>query len=624
MLALGVVLAVVGPAHAAPLDSDITYQGELNLNGSPVNDTADFRFQLFNDAAAGMARSGQVPAANVQVVDGVFTANIDFGFDVFHNDEQLFMEIQVRSPAGAGVFTTLMPRQPITPSPFAVAARRGFVPWIVQTPASTNSVTIDPNSSLMQDMTRAGVSVASIEQSGPTGGGVFRATNEETGFLTAFWGTSFGDQSGFAALGAKDFSGEANSPIVLEADPDNNGANGVFEGSIRLRSIGTGGTGGSLLVRNNDGATTLDARGGASGAGASLNLLDPADGSSILIIEPNSGTEGTDIFGFSPAGDEQYRLEPDNNTDGGGYLLIDSGTQTFNSFQVDGNSGDSGSPSLLMFGASNFFVNGALMGNASVQMPGDAVASAEVLDEPGVASAQAGSVALTTTLSSILSRSITVPAAGFVIAFAQGDIAISHVTGIGSVMTWGVNDTAGVIPINGDIQVQLPSGAATGIYDVPASAHALFEVTAGVHTFHFNAREGGAEGTMFDVQLTLLYVPTAYGTVEPSVALSGLQGDGDDAPSFMPLTAEEIALERAHGEAFGQFRVQQELAAMKAEIEALKAMLKNDPNMQPQARPAPRPAAIQQGDQLGSNANHAEEPAPVDQQAPAAEAPMNK
>lgn len=112
----------LGTASAAPLGTAITYQGALRLDGSLVNDTADFQFRLFDAATGGTAVSSVVPVNSVDVVEGLFTVSIDFGSSAFNGDAR-WMEILVRSPAGSGAFTTLNPRQALTAAPYALKAR---------------------------------------------------------------------------------------------------------------------------------------------------------------------------------------------------------------------------------------------------------------------------------------------------------------------------------------------------------------------------------------------------------------------------------------------------------------------------------------------------------------------
>ncbi|HYF61722.1 MAG TPA: hypothetical protein VD886_02845, partial [Herpetosiphonaceae bacterium] len=76
----------------------------------------DFRFKLYDEAAAGVQVGPTITQTGVLVTDGLFTVALDFG-EVF-DGTALYLEIAV-GPAGSGDHTTLSPRQPLTPTPYA-------------------------------------------------------------------------------------------------------------------------------------------------------------------------------------------------------------------------------------------------------------------------------------------------------------------------------------------------------------------------------------------------------------------------------------------------------------------------------------------------------------------------
>lgn len=96
--------------------SSFTYQGELKDSGGLANGTYDLSFKLFNSLNA---QVGSTLLANgVNVTDGKFTVNLDFG-DVFAG-QALSLEMAVR-PTGGGVYVTLAPRQDLAGTPYAQA-----------------------------------------------------------------------------------------------------------------------------------------------------------------------------------------------------------------------------------------------------------------------------------------------------------------------------------------------------------------------------------------------------------------------------------------------------------------------------------------------------------------------
>ena len=100
-----------------------TYQGILKDDGSNVEDTADFVFTQWDAAENGSQVGTPVFVNSVEVVDGLFSVELDFGATPYGADEARWLEIQVRSPAGQGEFETLSPRQRITPTPYSLATR---------------------------------------------------------------------------------------------------------------------------------------------------------------------------------------------------------------------------------------------------------------------------------------------------------------------------------------------------------------------------------------------------------------------------------------------------------------------------------------------------------------------
>ena len=117
--------SAMGVAPIAPLTvagSGFTYQGRLLNGGSPVTGNHDFTFKLFTASAGGVQAATTLTVTNQLVTNGIFTVPLDFGNTAFLGDAR-WLEIAVR-PASTGSFTTLSPRQAITPAPYALSA-----PW---------------------------------------------------------------------------------------------------------------------------------------------------------------------------------------------------------------------------------------------------------------------------------------------------------------------------------------------------------------------------------------------------------------------------------------------------------------------------------------------------------------
>ena len=121
--AILLIMLVAAPtlASAAPLGTGFTYQGELQASGAPANGDFDFQFELFDVASGGTIVGSAVLIDNVTVNDGVFSIELDFGTSPFAGD-QIWLEIGVRDGTSVGGYTGLLPRQKLTPAPYALHA----------------------------------------------------------------------------------------------------------------------------------------------------------------------------------------------------------------------------------------------------------------------------------------------------------------------------------------------------------------------------------------------------------------------------------------------------------------------------------------------------------------------
>ena len=61
-----------------------------------------------------------------------------------------------------------------------------------------------------------------------------------------------------------------------------------------------------------------------------------------------------------------------------------------------------------------------------------------------------------------------------------------------------------------------PTGAATGYYFIPATCHGLYyQPSAGTYTYYLLGQEGTGAYACYENQLSLVYLPTMYGSVQP-------------------------------------------------------------------------------------------------------------
>ncbi len=214
-------------------------------------------------------------------------------------------------------------------------------------------------------------------------------------------------------------------------------------------------------------------------------------------------------------------------------------------------------------------------------LPTNAISASEMLNEPGVAgNGTVTSATLVVAPHPIAARTITIPTSGYVLAMGTAQADIIHTNGTASVSFWGVNNRASAFLDNHALTISIPSVAPGSLnpYRQPVTVQALFGVPAGANTFYFLAA-GFGDVRATEVQLTLLFFPTAYGTV------TGATGAGEaHAPDeeVFPVSRAELSdglaesPEQRGGDAVGGEReLSGLLAQMEARIASLEQQLAN-------------------------------------------------
>src|SRR5438445_1173395 len=162
-LSSGLIVALfilAGALRAAPLTTAFTYQGRLLDKGELATGSYDLHFTLYSGSSGGSQIGSALTNTSVGISNGLFTATLDFGGGIFDGTDY-WLEIGVRTNGSLAAFTPLVPRQPLTASPYALYA---------------------PNSGLASGVTANAVAGASIQNGAVTaakiaGGQVVKSLN---------------------------------------------------------------------------------------------------------------------------------------------------------------------------------------------------------------------------------------------------------------------------------------------------------------------------------------------------------------------------------------------------------------------------------------------------------------
>ncbi|MEK6677518.1 MAG: hypothetical protein AABZ47_17930, partial [Planctomycetota bacterium] len=233
-----------------------TYQGQLKNDGVPLNGAADFRFTLWNDAVGGVPIGVSQFRNNHAVTAGLFAVELDFGQSAFDGSSR-WLEIAVRVPPGAGDYTPINPRQPMSPTPyalFALSAASLQLPFAGSANSPSNAV----------DVTNAGIGKAAAFAT--TSGSNHVATVE-------------GLQGGLGQCGHFHISNPANTEEAMAASSVGSGA------AVLGFATGSGPAGEFQITSASNASNALIASTSGTGRVASFTSNNTASNSPTVYAE---------------------------------------------------------------------------------------------------------------------------------------------------------------------------------------------------------------------------------------------------------------------------------------------------------------------------------------------------
>ena len=306
------LLLFAGVTSASAQGTAFTYQGQLQNNGSPASGAYSLTFTLFNTNTGGATIAGPATNNGVIVSNGLFTVLINFGSGVFTGASN-WLQIGVATN-GVSTFTTLMPRQQLTPTPYAIMAN-----------SASNLLGALPAAQLSGTIPLAQLP------------GAVLTNNESSVTLTNL--TLNGALNLPATTAGPDiiYSGAA---LLLYSDGNGNFFSGQGAGNLTMSGVGNTAIGNSAFVGNTSGngnaAVGYEALGNnTSGNGNTANgysaLLHNTNGSDNTAMGGNAlaaNTSGSDntANGF-------YALVNNtsgNNNTANGYEALENNTSSFN------------------------------------------------------------------------------------------------------------------------------------------------------------------------------------------------------------------------------------------------------------------------------------------------------
>ena len=500
-LLIGLLITILAGIGYADIPKSINYQGRLtNVGGTPVTDgNYNITFVIWNLAAGGVSQwsSGLV---SVAVSDGFFEVQLGgnpmpvLPDNLFSNATERWLGITI------GIDPEQSPRTKLASNAWAFQSLRAD---------TANVIAGDP------------------------------FVNETGDFMTGPLSIDFGAN----ATTEFQIRQDGGSATVMELSD-----NGIMYCQLVADDKG------HLILHDASGdpAVILD----ATGAGGGFLDLNKGDGTNLAYI---GGSTSGSIDLFDGTGSEQtVYLDALNNS--GGRLLLRREDGSPSVSLTAGSTVVGGSLSMVNLGGSVVIdLEPALTGTNQVQIGVDAIDEFEMQDEPGLAASKTSNFGLLSLpVQNVLSRTINAPGfdSGYVFAIGTLQVGFVHSSGTTSTANFSVSTTSVTHPAGGSYIGQISSAAPSGTYIMTITVQGVFKVSAFADIFYLIAEAVSGAITVNDAHLTLLWFPTAYGTVT------------ETAPAFTENS--EVSATDANFEAE---RMQKENLIMKERMKSLENRL---------------------------------------------------
>ena len=162
--------------------------------------------------------------------------------------------------------------------------------------------------------------------------------------------------------------------------------------------------------------------------------------------------------------------------------------------------------------------DGAVTG---AKLADNAISSAKLSDEPGIAASRSNRsnfIINTGSVTDVVTASITTPAAGQIIVDASFQAGLQGAAGAKCFINAQINETAGgSIDLDNSYAVGFEALPNASLIYLPYATRRVYQKAAGSYTFRLAALKSSDAGCTnadaWNPRITVMYIPTAYGTV---------------------------------------------------------------------------------------------------------------